>query len=83
MLVMANYNLNNPDSQNSQILAWLRKGKTITPRLALDLFDCFRLSGRIYDLRDAGYNIKTRDKVVGPKKKHVAEYYLDEPEKLW
>lgn len=77
-----NYNPNNPDSQNSQILAWLKKGRTITPRLALDLFDCFRLSGRIFDLRDAGWNIKTRDKVVGPKKKHVAEYYLDKPERL-
>ena len=78
-----NYNLNNPDTHNSRILAWLKKGRTITPRQALDLFDCFRLSGRIYDLRDAGYNIKTRDKVVGPNKKHVAEYYLDTPERLW
>ena len=64
-----NYNLNNPDTHNSQILAWLKKGRSLTPRQALDLFDCFRLSARIYDLRDA--------------KKHVAEYYLDTPEKLW
>ena len=73
-----NFNPNNPSSQTSQILAWLKRGRTLTPRQALDLFDCFRLSARIYDLRDEGYNIKTRDKVVGPNKKHVAEYYLEE-----
>ena len=73
---MGNYNPNNPASQNSQILVWLKKGRSITPRQALDLFDCLRLSGRIYELRNAGYDIRTRDKIVGPKKKHVAEYYL-------
>ena len=77
------YNPNNPNSQNSQILAWLRKGRTLTPRQALDLFDCLRLSGRIFNLREAGWNIKTVDAVVGPKKKHVAKYYLDKPERLW
>ena len=78
-----NYNPNNPNSQNSQILAWLRKGRTLTPRQALDLFDCFRLSGRIYELKEAGWNIKTLDAVVGPSKKHVAKYVLDTPERLW
>lgn len=78
---MSNYNLNNPDSQNSQILAWLKKGRSITPRQALDLFDCFRLSARIWDLRDAGWNIKTIDAIVGKNKKHVAKYYLDTPER--
>ena len=80
---MSNYNPNNPDSQNSQILAWLKKGRTITPRQALDLFDCLRLSGRIYELRDAGWNIKMTLTPVGPKKKQVAMYYLDTPERLW
>lgn len=80
---MSNYNPNNPTSQNSQILAWLKRGRTLTPRQALDLFDCLRLSGRIWELRDAGWNIKTADAVVGPKKKHVAKYYLDTPERLW
>ena len=77
MSTMANYNPNNPKSQNAQILRWLKKGRSLTPRKALLLFDCFRLSARIYDLRDAGYDIKMRLKAVGPKKKYVAEYYLD------
>ena len=80
---MSNYNPNNPDSQNSQILAWLRRGRTLTPRQALDLFDCFRLSGRIYDLKEAGWNIKMSLTPVGQKKKQVAKYYLDTPERLW
>ena len=74
---MANINLNNPDSQNSRILAWLKRGRTITPKLALELFDCFRLSGRIWELRNEGYDIKTRNKCVGPNKKYVAEYYME------
>ena len=80
---MSNYNPNNPASQNSQILAWLKKGRTITPRQALDLFDCLRLSGRIWDLKNAGWNIKMRLTPVGPNNKQVAKYYLDTPEKLW
>ncbi len=81
MSKIKNWNPNNPDCQNSQILAWLRKGRTITPRQALDLFDCLRLSGRIWELRAAGWNIKATDTVVGPNKKHVAKYYLDTPER--
>ena len=74
---MSNYNPNNPASQNSRILAWLKKGRTLTPRQALDLFDCLRLSGRIWELRDAGWDIKMRLKAVGPNKKYVAEYYFE------
>jgi len=74
---MSNYNPNNPDSQNSQILAFLKRGHSLTPILALKLFDCLRLSGRIWDLRNAGYDIKTRSKVVGDKQKTVAEYYME------
>jgi len=34
-------------SQNKAILAYLRKGNSITPLTALNRFSCFRLSARI------------------------------------
>lgn len=65
-------------SQCALILAHLKKGKTITSLSAREApFDCLRLSGRIWDLRNRGYEIKTRDKIVGSKKKHIAEYYME------
>ena len=76
---MRNYNPNNPASQNSRILAHLRNGGTITTLTATKKpFFCCRLSGRIWDLRDAGYDIKDRWKVVGSRKKSVKEYYMEE-----
>ena len=42
------------------ILKYLQTHKTgITPLQALQKFGCLRLSGRIYDLRDQGYDILT------------------------
>ena len=38
-------------TQNLQILSYLKKGKPITPLEALEKFGCWRLSARIYDLR--------------------------------
>lgn len=75
-----NINLNEQSSasQNAMILAHLKKGGTITSLSAREApFDCLRLSARIWDLRDRGYEIKTRTKVVGKKKKSIAEYYMD------
>lgn len=46
-------------SQTELILDYLKTGKSITPMEALHLFGCFRLSGRILDLRKMGYPIKT------------------------
>ena len=47
-------------SQNGRILKYLDKHKEgITPMDALKYFGCFRLSARIHDLRDKGYEIKT------------------------
>ena len=39
------------DSQLEMIKKHLQDGKSITPLEALRLYGCFRLSGRIYDLR--------------------------------
>jgi Helix-turn-helix domain len=46
-------------SQKSKILKHLKKGYTLTPYESLKLFSCFRLGGRILELRDEGYNIIT------------------------
>lgn len=39
-------------SQTAKIKAWLLEGKSITPLDALNLFGCFRLGARIWDLRN-------------------------------
>lgn len=61
--------------QNDAILEYLQEGHTLTPLDALNEFDCFRLSARIKDLRNKGYNVHTRmvDTLSGKK---VAEYYI-------
>lgn len=56
------------------ILEHLKEGKSITPLDALKMFGCLRLSGRIFDLRKAGYNINTE--IVYNGKKKYAEYTL-------
>lgn len=47
-------------SQTSAILAHLKSGQTITQASAIMHFRCFRLSGRIEELRNAGHDIKFR-----------------------
>jgi len=67
------------ESQNKNILKYLQSGKSLTPLEALRLFGCFRLGGRIYDLKKAGHPIKTE--IIEIKTslfdiKRVAKYYL-------
>ena len=62
------------DSQCRAILDYLSTGKGLTPMDALNLFGCFRLSGRIWDLRRAGYSIETHTVVKDGKR--FAKYYL-------
>lgn len=59
-------------SQNSQILAWLKRGKTITPLEALHRFGSLRLGARIFDLRKTNNISMTLIEVDGGK--HVARY---------
>lgn len=44
-------------SQNDKILQYLKAGGELTPLDALKMFGCFRLSGRIYDLKEDGHHI--------------------------
>lgn len=62
-------------SQNQEILAWLRKGNKIDPLLALEKFGCFRLGGRIYELKQAGNRIVTE--MVTKNGKRYASYSLE------
>ena len=62
------------ESQNKSILGVLMQGKTITPMDALELCGCFRLSARIYDLREQGHNIKSEMMEINGKR--VANYSL-------
>ena len=62
-------------SQNQVIKEHLQEGKSITALEALAQYDCFRLSARIANLRDAGMNIKT-DIVETKSGKRVAKYSL-------
>lgn len=60
-------------SQNIEILAHLKSGKTITAIQALNKFNCFRLAARIKNLRDAGHDIGKQ--MIGEGKR-FAEYKL-------
>lgn len=61
-------------SQNQQILNHLKSGKSITPLEALRRFDSLRLGARIYNLRMAGHDIKSR--IVENNGKRFAEYWM-------
>ena len=66
--------MNEIKSQSYQIREYLLQGNTITAMEALRLFGCFRLSGRIYDLRKEGLNISTT--IIKINGKRVAEYSI-------
>lgn len=44
-------------THKAQILSYLKAGNSITPLDALQLFGCFRLGARIWDLRKSGVEI--------------------------
>ena len=62
------------ESQNDEILAYLLRGKKLTPLKALRKFGCLRLSARIYDLRKI---ITIQCKMKEENGKRFAEYYID------
>mgnify|MGYP003142853647 FL=1 len=63
-------------TQNQRILDYLKSGKKLTPLVALEKFGCFRLSARIFNLREQGNAIITKN--VTRKGKTFAEYSLME-----
>ena len=68
-------------SQRIQILIHLKSGITLTPIEALKKFGCFRLSARIYELKDEGWPIRCENKEL-ENGKRVGHYSLEQ-DKLW
>ena len=61
-------------SQCDRILIHLQSGKTINPLQVLNLYGCFRLGARIYDLKQAGFDIDSR--LVHENGVQYAEYSM-------
>lgn len=66
---------NRQASQCARILEALLNGDRITQEDARQRFNCWRLSGRIKDLRKQGVNIITNT-VKSPSGARFAEYYI-------
>lgn len=66
------------ESQRDYILRDLLRGAVVTPMDALEDYGCFRLSARINDLRNEGYNIET--KIISNNGKKYAGYYFTDEE---
>ena len=62
-------------SQKSQILAALKRGRSLTPLDALVDFNCMSLAQRIMELKNEGHNI-TSELIRTPSGKHIAIYKL-------
>lgn len=63
------------ESQTNQILSALEQGRSLTPLDALQEFGSMRLGARIYDLKQAGYNIVTE--MVTKNNKQFASYRME------
>lgn len=61
-------------SQAERILKHLKSGRKLTPLQALQKFGTLRLSGRVLELRQAGYDIKTT--IVRRGASRVAQYWI-------
>ena len=64
--------------QRDMILSALLAGKTVTASLAREQWGCYRLAGRIRDLRRAGYKIVVEMFIDAEGKAHEARYRLHE-----
>lgn len=67
---------NSTESQNKRIKAWLESGQKISALDALNLFDSFRLSARIFDLRN-DYGMDIKSEMVESNGKRFAMYWLN------
>ena len=59
-------------SQNAKILNYLKTKKPLTTKDAQEMFSCYRLASRVYDLRSQGHPIVSETKKVGNAV--IAEY---------
>ena len=63
-------------TQETKILNFMLKGNSITPIEALRKFNCWRLSGRIFDLRYQNFPIITT--MITKGKRTYASYSINE-----
>lgn len=61
-------------NQEDAILNHLHNIGPLTPLEALNLYGCFRLGARCWDLRQKGYDIQTE--IVHQNGKHFASYSI-------
>ena len=52
-------------TQNASILSYLKSGNEISPIEALNIFGSLRLSARIFELRDQGWDITCDRRDIG------------------
>ncbi len=71
-----NDNIEQSESQNKAIAAWLQKGYALTSLEALRRFGCMRLASRICDLRQKFNMAIECRKIITASGKRVAEYRL-------
>ena len=62
------------NSQNARILRYLEYKGSITQAEAVELFDCYRLSARIFDLKEQGHDIRTIDCYKRNSEGYVVRY---------
>jgi len=67
-------------SATNDVLWHLQAGKSLTAIECLNLYGCFRLAARIYDLRESGHKINMQ-RVTVASGKSVGRYTLLPPEK--
>lgn len=58
------------------ILAYMKSGKSITPIEALNLFGCFRLGARCFELKARGIQIKS-EFITTHSGKRIKKYWID------
>ena len=63
------------ESQNERILRALNNGARLTHRDAQRLFNCDRLGGRVYDLKQRGWPVQST-MILTATGKRVAEYWM-------
>lgn len=61
-------------TQNLQVLAWLKSGKTLTAYEAMQAFGIYRLAARVCELREKG--VKVKSEFVQKRHKRFARYSL-------
>ncbi len=64
-------------NQCRQVYEWLKTGKTLTCKEAMNLMDIYHLPRRICDLREGGINIQSKKAGNGRAKFNV--YYIPQP----